>query len=120
MSFEKDHIGGESLGLAAEDLRAYQGLAVRVSHLGTVARATSTDINSGPAYVLVNEPNSGQAVTAWGTPNTAQAKSNIAISAGAYVTNDASAYWVVGSKGNAYGTARTTVVSGAFFAMRLI
>lgn len=120
MAFEKDCIGAENLGAnAGEDLRLFQGLAVRLSNIG-VSRALSTDAGSGGVYCLVGAADSGQAVKVWGPPNMAQAKAGAAITAGANVTINASAFFVVGSFANRVGVCHAAVSSGMLFPLRLL
>jgi hypothetical protein len=119
MPFDVNEISAEHVTVkAGEDLRTYQHYAMKVTNNGVI-RSTGL-VTSGQAFVLMNRPNSGEAATLYGPPNVAKAISGAAVVTGMYMTDVASAYFIQGSFGNAYGYAQETVNSGSIFALRLL
>ena len=119
MPFDVNEISAEHTTVSAgEDLRAFQHYAVKITN-GGVIRSTALT-TSGHTFVLMNKPNSGQAVTLYGAPNVAKAISGAALVAGQYVTDNGSAYFVAGSFGNMFGISHETCNSGSVFALRLM
>jgi len=108
---------------AGADLRGFQYKAVRFD--SAVVRAATVDPTSGPAYILHNKPNSGQACTLVGPGNVTKAVAGDTITAGMVVTFNASQFCVPGSLAFyassgaplVLGTAYSDGSSGSVFAL---
>lgn len=119
MAFDQNQIGAENLGpgtRAAQDLRQFQHFAVQVFPTGVLLATTTT---SGQPYILMNEPDSGEACSVFGAPNVAKSAAGVAVAVGNWITLGGSSSLIVGSQGNAIGQARTAAASGGIFSCRL-
>lgn len=95
---------------AAEDLRTHQHKAVRFD-AGGIRLATATNVNSGPVFVLMNKPNSGEQATLGTGPSIVKALAGAAISLGTWVTLGTSADFIQGS----FTTIGSTQIVGVAF-----
>lgn len=112
---------------AVTDLRTFQYKAVRVDAAGV--RPATTDVGSGPVYVLMDTPNSGQACTLNTAPNITKAVAGGTIALGDLLTITTSqtfvatsATFTAASAGNGVlwvGVARTGCDSGSLFNLAL-
>ena len=94
---------------AAEDLRTHQHKAVRFDSGGI--RLATSNVNSGPVYVLVNKPNSGEQCTLATPPSIVKALAGGAIGLNAWVTVGVSADFIAGS----YSQIASTLMVGVAF-----
>lgn len=127
MAIEKIHTAAENLTVAAAtDLRTYQYAPVQISTAGV--KIAVADVGSGAAFVLYNEPNSGEAATLIGGPNTAKALAGSTVVIGQPITHGSSASWLAtswqpvgsGAALRVAGIAATAAASGGIFSLRLL
>lgn len=94
---------------AVQDLRAWQYKAVRFDNGGV--RPATTTIDSGPAFVLANKPNSGHACELVSRTNHTKASAGGTITAGAIITYTTSQVFVATS-GTFAGDSNAILVMG--------